>query len=306
MSQVLVDCREVSKSFGSVQALRDVNFQIMEGESVALVGPNGAGKTTLMGLMCGFLSPSAGELRVLGAVPGQSGTLGVVGALPQDTQFNANDGLGAQLSFLGELEGMTRSVARETARRVLDVVQLSDRWDARFDDLSNGMRKRALLAQAFLKVPRVLIVDEPTAGLDPENARSVRRLLADLKSKTTLVVSSHDLAELENLCSRTLFLEQGRLEAVGHDSPEQARYLTVVFETSDVASAIEVIEALPEVVSVEKNGAAGLLIEVDLAMHPDVDISVILALKGVGISYRSILRGRTLEDQLFHQARESE
>ena len=116
MSQVLVDCRNVSKSFGSVQALRDVNFQIMEGESIALVGPNGAGKTTLMGLMCGFLSPSAGELHVLGAVPGQSGTLGVVGALPQDTQFNANDGVGGRQPVRVRETRMVRGIGRQMVR----------------------------------------------------------------------------------------------------------------------------------------------------------------------------------------------
>ena len=299
MVGTLVEARDITKKFGQTTALGKVSFDIVEGEAVALVGPNGAGKSTLMSIICGFLSPTAGRLKVAGHQPGSRASFGVVGALPQDALFNPNESVGEQLKFFAESQGFESRAASEEARRVLGMVRLSEQFDAKPGTLSHGMGKRIAIAQALIGKPRLIVLDEPTAGLDPETARHIRRVLSDLIGEVTLLISSHNLDELEDLCTRTLFLEKGTMREVGHDAAAETNYLTIEMDGTDLDEVIELVNDLKGVSSVLPKGKQGALIQYDPKVGSDLDLELLMLCKERNWVYRSILKGRSLEDQLF-------
>jgi ABC-type multidrug transport system ATPase subunit len=212
-----VDIDGVVKRFGPVAALKGVSFRIARGSVFGLLGPNGAGKTTLLSIVAGFLRPTAGKIEVLGIDIRQVSALrGRLSILPQDAEFMANVPLVEQLVFFSQLNGRSRREAEREAAAALDTVGLAGaaREDARV--LSHGMSKRLGIAQAFLGEPEVILLDEPTAGLDPAAAARIREVIARLKSSATLVISSHDLAEIQRMCDSVAILDHGEL--VEHDT----------------------------------------------------------------------------------------
>lgn len=210
MSEPAIRLEKLSKHFGPKRAVDDVSFEVQQGHCYGLIGPNGAGKTTTFSMMCGYLFPTTGSIRILGADPFEPGALkGKVGVLPQDAILPPTWPVGALLTYLGQLSGLTN--AESEARRVLERVQLPETWDLYSNQLSHGMAKRVSMAQALMGSPPVIFLDEPTAGLDPKIAASVRQLIRELKGQHTVVVSSHNLQELEELCDATAILDKGRL-----------------------------------------------------------------------------------------------
>jgi ABC-type multidrug transport system ATPase subunit len=205
-----IELKRVSKFFGPKRAVDDVSFTVDEGHCYGLIGPNGAGKTTTFSMMCGYLFPSAGEIRILGADPTESGALkGKVGVLPQDAVLPPSWPVGDLLTYLARLSGLANPQGE--AKQALERVQLPETWGVASGSLSHGMAKRVAMAQALMGAPPVIFLDEPTAGLDPKIAASVRGIIRDLKGKHTVVVSSHNLQELEELCDATAILDKGKL-----------------------------------------------------------------------------------------------
>ena len=203
----------LSKSYGSLQALRDMTLEVAPGRLFGVVGPNGAGKTTLFSVISGFLPQDSGEVEIAGqrlrrGAPPPKGKLAI---LPQDALFIAGLNLGLQLAHYGELQGLSRVKAKAEARRVLELVGLAEVHDRKAKTLSHGMHKRVGIAQAFIGDPDVVILDEPTAGLDPHAAREIRALLRRIQGQRTVIVSSHNLGEVEDLCHEIAILDQGRL-----------------------------------------------------------------------------------------------
>ncbi|MDX2013936.1 MAG: ABC transporter ATP-binding protein [Myxococcaceae bacterium] len=210
MSQSAIRLERLSKHFGAKRAVDDVSFEVQEGHCYGLIGPNGAGKTTTFSMMTGYLFPTAGTIRILGADPFVPGALkGKVGVLPQDAILPPTWPVGALLTYFGELSGLASPEAE--AKRVLEKVQLPETWNMYSNQLSHGMAKRVSMAQALMGSPPVIFLDEPTAGLDPKIAASVRQLIRELKGQHTVVVSSHNLQELEELCDATAILDKGKL-----------------------------------------------------------------------------------------------
>jgi ABC-2 type transport system ATP-binding protein len=206
----------VRKMFGSKAAVDGVTFRIPRGSVFGLIGPNGAGKTTTFSMMAGFLEPTEGSVEVLGYSPKQTDFLrGRLGVLPQDAVLPASDRVGDFLVYLGRLQGMSSDRAKEEARKALAEVDGRDWWFLKCGALSHGMAKRVQLAQALLGDPEVVLLDEPTAGLDPRVAYGVRQLVRSHKGKCTLVISSHNLHELEEICDFAAVLDHGRLVAHG-------------------------------------------------------------------------------------------
>ncbi|MBL8911271.1 MAG: ABC transporter ATP-binding protein [Archangium sp.] len=209
-SAVAIEIKNLTKHFGAKTAVNDVSFNVEEGHCYGLIGPNGAGKTTTFSMMCGFLIPSAGSINILGASPAESGALkGKVGVLPQDAVLPPLWPVGELLSYYGELSGLAD--AEKEARAALEKVQLSETWGVQAGALSHGMHKRVSMAQALMGSPPVIFLDEPTAGLDPKIAAQVRNVIRELKGKHTVVVSSHNLQELEELCDASAILDKGKL-----------------------------------------------------------------------------------------------
>ncbi|HEY4013992.1 MAG TPA: ABC transporter ATP-binding protein [Polyangiaceae bacterium] len=218
MSAAAVAVRLVAltKRFGAKTAVEAVSLQIESGMAYGLIGPNGAGKTTTFSMMAGYLRPTHGTLEVLGFAPTAVDSLrSRVGVLPQDALLPANDRVGEFLVHLALLQNVPKSKATDAAVRALAEVQGSDWWKQRCGSLSHGMAKRVALAQAFLGDPDLVLLDEPTAGLDPRVAWEIRQFIKGKKGRATIVVSSHNLQELEEICDGAAILDRGRLVASG-------------------------------------------------------------------------------------------
>ncbi|USD38324.1 MULTISPECIES: ABC transporter ATP-binding protein [Ferrimonas] len=298
---MLIHAQQLSKSYGSKLALDRVDLSLDGSDSIALVGPNGAGKTTLMSLICGYLQPSSGSLTVLGHAPGSSELLGQLSALPQDAQLDPGFSIGIQLRHFGALQGMSKTEADKEARRVLELVQLADTFASRPQDLSHGMRKRVTIAQALMGQPRLVLLDEPTAGLDPANARAVRDLVNSLRGQCHFLISSHNLEELQKMCDTVLHIEQGRISQTleVHGSQKDA-ILTLTLTPQSGTEADHWLRQLPGVREVTHKGQQEFLLRYDDSAHPQFDIELLQALHRQQLEYRQLSRGLSLEDRLFN------
>ena len=203
-----IQLQSVTKRFGKIKAVREVSFSLREGEIVALVGHNGAGKTTLMKLMLGLIRASSGTIAMLGDDPaaGEFAARRMVGYLPENVSFNAALTGREIMSFYARLK-------RESVRTIeplLDRVGLSDAADRRIGTYSKGMRQRLGLAQALLGEPLVLLLDEPTTGLDPALRQSFYEIVQELSDRgATVLLSSHALTELEHRAGRIIIVNRG-------------------------------------------------------------------------------------------------
>jgi len=204
----------VSKSFGRVQALRDISFEVPRNLIFGVLGPNGAGKTTLFSVLAGFITHDEGSFTVLGHSSPEE-IKGRVGILPQDALFQANVPIIYQLRFFLRLQGWSDLDAEGEIRRVMEIVGLDSVLYREAATLSHGMYKRLALAQAFLGSPELVILDEPTSGLDWKSAKRIRGTIRELKEDATVLISSHNMTEMKELCDSVAVLESGRLKAVG-------------------------------------------------------------------------------------------
>ena len=297
---LLIEAKGVSHFFGAKQALKDVNIELTAGKPIALVGPNGAGKTTLFSLICGYLQPSRGELRVLGHKPGSAALFGQLAALPQDALLSPDFSVGEQLNLFARLQGFSRAEARSECERVLELVSLSETLNNRPNELSHGMKKRICIAQALIGSPKLVMLDEATAGLDPVNARAIRELVSMHSDHTTFVLSSHDLSELERLCDRVLYLRQGQLAT--HELNQggaQLRYLTLQLREQD-AQVVERLKTLERVIEVSNSQSNEFVIGYEHQADSEaMDIQVLRLCHQQGWQYRALVNGHTLENQLF-------
>jgi len=214
--EAAVRLHQLTKRFGPKAAVDAVTLTIDSGTVYGLIGPNGAGKTTTFSMMAGYLHPTEGSVDVLGFAPTAVDELrSRIGVLPQDALLPTGDKVGQFLVHMARLQDFPDGKAVEIARQALADVEGKDWWDQRCGSLSHGMAKRVALAQAFLGEPDVVLLDEPTAGLDPRVAWEMRQLIKAKKGAATIVISSHNLQELEEICDAAAILDRGRLVAAG-------------------------------------------------------------------------------------------
>lgn len=300
----LIQCQGLSQLYGSKKALNDVNFSLEAGAPIALVGPNGAGKTTLFSLLCGYLSPSAGTITLLGEAPNSPKLLGKIAALPQDAVLDPNLTIASQLSFFARLQGMGVEQARQEAIRVLTLVDLADVAEQKPPSLSHGMSKRVSIAQALIGSPELVLLDEPTAGLDPANAKKVRELVRALSPTTTFMISSHNLDELEKLCDQVLYLDKGQLsQAVSMHASTDSDYLTLTMQSCDSDLLQAEVAKLAGVVNVSSKQSKVFIIKLatdeEKAQSSDIEMRLFTLFNQHKWQYKMLLKGRTLEETLF-------
>ncbi|MCK8117925.1 MULTISPECIES: ABC transporter ATP-binding protein [unclassified Pseudoalteromonas] len=297
---VLIKASGLSKSYGAKQALNNVSFEIQKGAPVALVGPNGAGKTTLFSLLCGYINPSHGELSILGHKPGSAALFNQVSALPQDAQLDPRFNIDKQLAFYGKLQGMGAKQSHNEALRVLNLVGLKEVAKQRAGDLSHGMRKRVTIAQALIGSPKIVMLDEATAGLDPIHAREVRELVSSLSDEATFILSSHDLTELERLCSQVLHLDKGILsEHQTKDNNTHTHFYTLMLNEA-YQNVEQQLQALAGVSRVYMSQHKEYVIEYQPTGEP-LDIALLNFCHQQNWQYRQLVNGHTLENQIFTQ-----
>ncbi|OUS53046.1 ABC transporter [Shewanella sp. SACH] len=300
----LIQCQGMSQLYGSKKALNDVNFSLEAGAPIALVGPNGAGKTTLFSLLCGYLSPSAGTITLLGEAPNSPKLLGKIAALPQDAVLDPNLTIVSQLSFFARLQGMGVEQARQEAIRVLTLVDLADVAEQKPPSLSHGMSKRVSIAQALIGSPELVLLDEPTAGLDPANAKKVRELVKALSPTTTFMISSHNLDELEKLCDQVLYLDKGQLsQAVSMHASTDSDYLTLTMQSCDSDLLQAEVTKLAGVVNVSSKQSKVFIIKLatdeEKAQSSNIEMRLFTLFNQHKWQYKMLLKGRTLEETLF-------
>ena len=211
----MIEVEKVSKNYGRVQALKEVSFSIERGEIVGLLGPNGAGKTTLLKVLTGYFEPAAGKVRVGGVdvVEDPVSARKKIGYLPENSPLYPEMLVQESLLMTAELRGIDGDRRSGLLERAVRAAGLFDVLTRPIGKLSKGFRQRVGLAQAILDEPDILILDEPTNGLDPDQIVEVRNLIRRLASHSTVILSTHILSEVEQTCERVLVLMQGRLRA---------------------------------------------------------------------------------------------
>ena len=291
----------ITKQFGRFKALENVSFDVPPHSVFGLLGPNGAGKTTLFSIAAGFLKADSGSMEVLGRPVQQVSDLrGRVSILPQDAEFQRNTPINEQLVFLRMLEGQDRATAESEVAKSLELVGLGDyaRRGARV--LSHGMAKRLGIAQAFLGSPELIILDEPTAGLDPANAKQIRDLIRSLLSRATIVVSSHNLAEIQELCDHVAILDHGKLVTSGPVAAltSAARELDLRLSRALSEEELARLRTLPSVVAVAAKVPPEYVIKLNLSDGSDWDAvvgRVLATLLEAGAVPRRLSEGQSLE-----------
>lgn len=212
-SRPMIEAKGLSKFFGSFVAIEDISFSIPEGEIVAFLGPNGAGKSTTMKILTGFMAPSEGTASIAGLDIQREriGASDKLGYLPENGPLYLDMTPAESLRFFGSARGLQEAYLKERIDWMTEQCALEEVLEKPIGKLSKGYRQRVGLAQALLHDPEVLIMDEPTAGLDPNQIREFRRNLRELGKKKTVLVSTHILREVEATADRVLLIDAGRL-----------------------------------------------------------------------------------------------
>ncbi|CAL9614740.1 Bacitracin transport ATP-binding protein BcrA [Streptomyces sp. enrichment culture] len=285
---VLVETRGLTKRYGKTLAVDDVGMSVRAGEVYGFLGPNGAGKTTTLRMMLGLVRPTSGVVEVAGKAPGQPGHLDGVGSLVEGPAFYP------YLSGRRNLQVLARhaGVAAGRVDTVLELVDMTDRADRRFAAYSLGMRQRLGLAAALLKEPRLLILDEPTNGLDPAGMADMRRLIRRFSAEgVTVLLSSHLLGEVQQICDRVGVLSGGRL--LVETSVSRLRGVgTLEVQAEPVRAALDVARGLVGDRSVAYDGT-----RLRLDVRPGDAARVNAALVTAGIAVRELhWREPELED----------
>ncbi len=212
-SSVMIEAERLSKFFGIFAAVRDVSFQVRQGEVVAFLGPNGAGKSTAMRMLTGFLAPSAGVARIAGfdMATNRLAAAARLGYLPENGPLYPDMTPTGLLQFFAGARGMDRSKSRQRIKEVVELCDLSSVLHKPISKLSKGFRQRVGMAQTMLHEPDVMILDEPTAGLDPNQIDEVRRTMRRLGENKTILLSTHILQEVEAMADRVILINEGRI-----------------------------------------------------------------------------------------------
>lgn len=209
----MIEIINLTKKFGRITAVEGLNLTVEEGELFGIIGPNGAGKTTIVRIICGALKPTSGTIRVKGydIQKNPIEVKSIIGYLAEEPNLYERLTPVKLLRFFGELYGVNSSQRIEELLRMVD---LYDRADSKISTFSKGMRQKLAIARALIHDPEILILDEPTMGLDPGTSRSIRRFIAKQKNDKTILMCTHYLDEAEMLCDRVGILNGGRLAAV--------------------------------------------------------------------------------------------
>jgi len=216
-NEVMINIKSLSKSFGRIKALDDLNLEIKRGELLGIIGPNGAGKTTAIRMACCILKPDFGDIVVDGYSIHHDPIRikSMIGYLPEEPnlyeRFKAKD----LLKYFAELYGVPKENIDGRIDELLELVGMTERSDDRINTFSKGLRQRISVARALVHDPEILIFDEPTMGLDPATANSIRNFIRTLKGQKTMILCTHYMEEAGSLCDRVAILDKGRIMDVG-------------------------------------------------------------------------------------------
>ncbi|HID63063.1 MAG TPA: ATP-binding cassette domain-containing protein, partial [Anaerolineae bacterium] len=303
----MIQVENLTKYYGDLAAIKDVSFNVNKGEILAFLGPNGAGKTTTMRILTAYMPPSAGSARVAG-YDVFNDSLEVrrrIGYMPETVPLYPEMTVRSYLDFVARLRGVDD--CRKRVEAVMETCHVADRAETVIGKLSKGYRQRVGLAQALVHDPEILILDEPTIGLDPKQIIEVRELIRGLGGERTIILSTHILSEASQVCGRVVIINEGQI--VAEDTPERltARlkggervYLQVSQPSVEVEAALKAIEG---VTTVEAKGDGGYEVESALGADRRTEIAAaiveggwgLLEMKPIGMSLEEIFLKLTTE-----------
>ena len=297
VAEVLVRARGLTKRFGDFTAVDGIDFSIPRGEAFGFLGPNGAGKSSTMRMIGCVSPPTSGELTILGLDPVANGPAirARLGVVPQENTLDIELTVQENLLVYGRYFGLPRSAIRERSAMLLNFVQLSDRAGDQVEPLSGGMKRRLVIARSLINEPDILLLDEPTTGLDPQARHIVWDRLFRLKQRgVTLILTTHYMDEAEQLCDRLVVMDGGRIVAEGSPRALIERYSTpevleLRFDPGDHEQAAEKLAVLP---------AERLEVLADrVLVYTRNGDEALAAVRGLGLEpITSLARRSTLED----------
>ena len=293
----MISVSNLSRSYGSTLAVSDVSFEITSGEVVGLLGHNGAGKTTIMKMITGFIEPSSGSVEVDGLTLGEN-TVGIqkkIGYLPENCPVWPEMRVTDYLIYQAKLHLVEEAMIGSLVSEAIEKTRLTEKATARIDTLSRGYRQRVGVAQALLHKPDILILDEPTNGLDPNQILQMRELIKELAKNSTVVVSTHVLQEVQAICERVLIMRGGELVLDSKIKDLQSDN-KIIFNfqpsESDVTTMLSESPLVKKVEQVQNGETTSLRVEVQKAEIP----SLVRSLVSAGANIESIMpEKRTLE-----------
>jgi ABC-2 type transport system ATP-binding protein len=303
-------CAGLRKTYGDLVAVAEVGFAVAAGETYGLLGPNGAGKTTTISMLVGLLRPDAGEIAVAGERmhPGALDAKAKVGLVPQELAIYPDLTARENLVFFGRLYGLSRTVLATRIAEVLEVIGLADRADDRAETFSGGMKRRLNIGIGLLHQPRLLVLDEPTVGVDPQSRNAILTSVEHLATAGMAVLyTTHYMEEAERLCDRIAIIDQGRI--VGEGTRRELvtslgeRDLVRLDVHGDLTAAATACRELPTVTSADVDATEGedgrvVCLLADAAAALPV---LLAAVAGIGATVTSVeVRQPDLEDVFLH------
>jgi ABC-2 type transport system ATP-binding protein len=293
----MISVSNLSRSYGSTLAVSNVSFEITSGEVVGLLGHNGAGKTTIMKMITGFIEPSSGSVEVDGLALGEN-TVGIqkkIGYLPENCPVWPEMRVTDYLIYQAKLHLVEEAMIGSLVSEAIEKTRLTEKATARIDTLSRGYRQRVGVAQALLHKPDILILDEPTNGLDPNQILQMRELIKELAKSSTVIVSTHVLQEVQAICERVLIMRGGELVLDSKIKDLQSDN-KIIFNfqpsESDVTTMLSESPLVKKVEQVQNGETTSLRVEVQKAEIP----SLVRSLVSAGANIESIMpEKRTLE-----------
>ncbi len=286
----MIDVQHVSKRYGQNTALNDISFSIDKGEVVAFLGPNGAGKTTTMRILTGFMPPTTGSVNIAGfdCLEEPWEVKKHIGYLPESPPLYLELTVKEYLTFVGRIKRLGPEELQERMGITIDQTGLSEVQGRVIGHLSRGYRQRVGLAQALLHNPPVLILDEPTTGLDPNQIIEIRDLIKSLAGSHTIILSTHLLAEATAICQKVIIIHQGEIVAI--DSPEQlgaklqqAEILHLTVKQAD-PDLVETLRKISGVIHVSAGSAANtFMIETQIGEDVREDVTKLVVTRGIGL-----------------------
>lgn len=311
----MIEVVELSKRFGETLAVDRLNFQVADGEILGFLGPNGAGKTTTMRVLTGFFPPTGGSAKVAGydVVTDARRARASLGYLPENVPLYKDMRVSEYLHFVGGVKGLSPAEAKKQAGLAMEQVGLIPRAGQIIGQLSKGFRQRVGLSQALLGDPPVLILDEPTIGLDPKQIVDIRALIKGFAGNKTVVLSSHILSEVAATCSKVVIINQGRLVAQG--TPDMLTTgaaghtrlrLVCLGRAGDVGPAVERVEQVTALSAQEHAPQGCCAFTLELSGGPEVRARVAEAVLAAGCGLVELSPLAASLEEVFMQLTTSE
>jgi ABC-2 type transport system ATP-binding protein len=304
----MISIRGLCKSFGSIRAVDNVSFAVERGEVLGFLGPNGAGKSTTMKMITGFLTPTSGTAVVCGhdVLEKPVAVKRCIGYLPEGAPAYPDMTPAAFLDFIARIRGFSGADKDKRIGLAVERVQIGEVLHQPIETLSKGFKRRVGLAQAMLHDPEVLILDEPTDGLDPNQKHEVRTLIAEMARDKAIIISTHILEEVDAVCTRAVIIARGKLVADGTPAELESRSrwhnaVSVVLKAPKASAARGIIQRVPHVAEIEEvEGEDGLVCLVAFPHNGQpiiTEISRIARTDDLGIEEIRVERGRL--DEVF-------